>query len=951
MPKYNNNKNNCAIDKPILLAQILYNTKREKYAPNSITVDINGMPYLLGELVGRGAQSCVFSVKNQPGKVIKVSKCIHNHDIQKITQEALRTEDLSIFADASAYHLKQKEDLNVPEDLDLHFMVLEDLGSDLSKPNKGTSAKAINESYQRAIKTCLALHNLYSGTASKSNTRYAHLDFKPSNIVEDSKGNVRLIDFADAQENPDGPYGNNHLVEGTPIYLPSKNVLSTCTKAQVDIIGLMRSLYIPEEFHGRDHKHQRGDAILGYVFQPLTNSTDTFFEETRGLLDTTAFSDDNKILGKNGQTREYPSALDLAVSLSLLKMRCSLKQKPFSNYKTFSPEKKKVINDMALLGCTSLDEIQKLINEPEDKTRSDVIEQSINTAIASTKGNAFKGCGDGVIQRYLPNTYAAGQYVKGKNSFNKYDLLQVIRNFSEPDTAIFGRSEKNLPESYKVVQKKLEETAKLVGVTDKELMDTLYLDKEETLLSVIDAFKAVQKDGVEKDSLREMLRQYLYQAAQNNENDKLTAIATALSTDHDDEVVSDSAGVSKKSILFNDKSIVDYLLEQLKTFRPNIHALGGVPLPGKIGSADAIEAILNSSLPLPQKLQLLSDIGRGKLYNEKKISRRSLELRNFYQGLACFEGVSPDNMTTAFTNFLKKTGQINSSVNNIEHHIQRYQLIKDGLTAIPKDSFNGKASHPETNQMGVAQTHLEALREVEFEPSAELFAEFRSVDRFLENHGAAVQNARLHAARANKKLTLDSEQPAQELSKKEQQGVAGPREPVVHEGQKRKVAVLPDSTLGLPELCNQYSSASDKKAIESAVDKPCTESDLINLRKALESFRGLTRGSSKFFKHEYLPTGMQTVVDMIDNSTVLNQSTTACEVLIKLQEVAASSSERWTFGGRNEKTAQAYEAINKFFDKNCTSAGKDINGLIEAIKQLSAQNRFYTDTPNQTIEI
>ena len=307
--------------------------------------------------------------------------------------------------------------------------------------------------------------------------------------------------------------------------------------------------------------------------------------------------------------------------------------------------------------------------------------------------------------------------------------------------------------------------------------------------NLIYAFSAFQKDGVEKDGLREMLRQRLYQAAQNNENDKLTAIATALSADiafqaapdldevssviaddgeeneirpmesfedDEDEVVSDSAGVSKKSILFNDQSIVDYLLGQLKTFRPNIHVLGGVPLPGKIGSADAIETILNSSLPLCQKLQLLSDIGHGKLSNEKKISRRSLELRKFYQGLACFEGVSPDNMTAAFTDFLKKTGQIDSSVNNIEHHIQRYRLIVDSLAAIPKESFNGKAGHPETNQMGVAQTRLEALREVEFTPTAELFVELRSVDRFLESHGAAVQNAILHPASASAKAPVNS---------------------------------------------------------------------------------------------------------------------------------------------------------------------------------------------------
>jgi hypothetical protein len=202
------------------------------------------------------------------------------------------------------------------------------------------------------------------------------------------------------------------------------------------------------------------------------------------------------------------------------------------------------------------------------------------------------------------------------------------------------------------------------GKAKEKLVDVfifIIMQSENERKNLISDFRICQKNSTEKNSLREILCQRLFQAAQNNENDKLTVIATLLSND---KVVSDSAGSSNKPIMFSDQAIVDYLLKQLETFRRGIYR-SGVRLSGKIGSADAIETILNGSLLLDERLQLLSYIGSGKISNEKYISRRSPELVKFYEALGCFGDVSRHNMIELFIEFLKKTDQLKSFVENM----------------------------------------------------------------------------------------------------------------------------------------------------------------------------------------------------------------------------------------------------------------------------------------------
>jgi hypothetical protein len=160
---------------------------------------------------------------------------------------------------------------------------------------------------------------------------------------------------------------------------------------------------------------------------------------------------------------------------------------------------------------------------------------------------------------------------------------------------------------------------------------------------------------------------------------------------------------------------------------------------------------------------------------------------------------------------------------------------------------------------------------------------------------------------------------------------------------------------------------SSDEAIQSALIH--LRGDLNRLKDALEPLAELTQESLKFFKIKSFPTGIRQVIAMISRILsnrvpydLLTKRSThtqddALEVLLELQDVAASSPQRWTFGGRNKKITKAYAVINNFFKKNPPSPNSNISRLCEAIEMIappsaekSTEHIVYDDNNSSEID-
>jgi serine/threonine protein kinase len=112
------------------------------------------------------------------------------------------------------------------------------------------------------------LYSLHHGLTSSSNKAYAHMDVKPDNATIDDKGMVHLIDFGMSKENPLEKTDFRGAINYSGYYELDKKL----SGAELDVVALKRSLFMPKEFYCADGHVSRSQREYEKLNQLLPKS-------------------------------------------------------------------------------------------------------------------------------------------------------------------------------------------------------------------------------------------------------------------------------------------------------------------------------------------------------------------------------------------------------------------------------------------------------------------------------------------------------------------------------------------------------------------------------------------------------------------------------------------------------------------------------------------------------
>ncbi|MFA6301774.1 MAG: DUF4116 domain-containing protein [Legionella sp.] len=128
------------------------------------------------------------------------------------------------------------------------YIILKHLGRNLKETlNDIQSVLSAEQRLDIAIKLTYQVYQLHQGLLSTSKVAYAHKDIKLDNITIDNQNNVHLIDFGLSHKDP---FEKSYVSTGATFYTAYPGA-PNLTGADIDIIALKRSLFLPQQFYCR----------------------------------------------------------------------------------------------------------------------------------------------------------------------------------------------------------------------------------------------------------------------------------------------------------------------------------------------------------------------------------------------------------------------------------------------------------------------------------------------------------------------------------------------------------------------------------------------------------------------------------------------------------------------------------------------------------------------------
>jgi hypothetical protein len=326
-----------------------------------------------------------------------------------------------------------------------NYMLLQRYEKDLYTAISSREVSGLYEKLILAVQIALQLHYLHSGIMSSSGKRYAHLDFHTKNIMFDSHGGIRLIDFEHSKAFTDETLTSDYYCDLNVCAIDylSSSESDNCHLVYRDIFSLLRVINMP--YH---------DSLSLFSYKDLIN-----------IFGYNIF--DNYLTTEHGYLKPQQHTSALIVAARLL----------FHGYfKPGSYLAKSVKNHSTIHDSESDAHIKKL--------------ESIKThvtchMIVSALDSAYKYTNDVVKKSFIRTMKQTLN--KSKDDINdvflRNTLLIITRILSHHRCCMKGRATMQLgitsaPTAYLKAEDSLKEAAKLLGCRDA-VKHCLYADSDE----------------------------------------------------------------------------------------------------------------------------------------------------------------------------------------------------------------------------------------------------------------------------------------------------------------------------------------------------------------------------------------------------------------------------------------------------------------------------------------